>query len=416
MNAKLASIFTLAFFLAMLMPSALSTSISANRTSLDKGQRVFLNLSASGGVPPYYLSLTENGTYIFGGQGTVNTTRRVGYGYSYQPIYGPKSYGLNYTTQQLNQVGILNFTLRATDSTGLNASNTTIQITVNRPLNASLNLINTSVIYNTSSKLLAKPIGGTAPYNYSWFNSSCGSPSGRLISYNSSYVTNIINQTKNYCLVIKDNSSEVASATTILWPVSSITTSSGLIIRDGSNGQEIFPPSIYETAKGVIATNVTYGDIFDVGACGFNRTIIQEALSPNQSVIGTNGSITYKMLINQTIQFNNTDCYIKLLNVSWAPILHSTSYLFYQGASTTTTSIPQNPDLGTLSTSTYSSSTSSTTTIQASNVINKSQQSANSIASKPATKHKYLWLYIVIFVIAAGVIGYLALKMFGVLD
>lgn len=339
---------------------AMTVSLTTNRSVIDIGQNVLLSMSAYAGNNNYYFRLyNTSGAYITTLQTTNSTWQNSGWIYS--PTFQQTIYSTIYRAEPI-ATGLARYNLSVMDSSTLNVSNASVTIQVNPLPKVSISPYNVSVVSGTRITLASNPRLGTQPYKYGWYNGTC--QANRLVSTNTTYTTNLITSTSEYCLIITDNVGEQANAITVLSPVSYLQTASGLVVNNGNNATELFPPDIYTNASGIVATNITTGVVFNISQCRSRRSFLQQSISPNQSILFSNGSQVYTLPIGKPIGLNDTEagCYVKLLNVSWAPILKTVSYLFYNQ------SLPMPNFIGNITSSTTSSSTStidSTTSIGA---------------------------------------------------
>ena len=265
-----------------------------------------------------------------------NTTQNGTSPYTwYYKTFNTQGISLENNTYTFTQTGEYVIFESVFDSVG-NYSTATATIHVNPNPKVSISPLNASVIIGKNETLTAKVSGGTPPYTYQWYNKSgCYNVIGNTNS--SKYLTEEINVTQTYCVTIKDNYSQIASAKTTLTPVTKLINESS-IAQVVNNSLEILPPSITTIANGVLVANLTPGEAPILPLCGTNQEVIEVSLSPNATVLDINSTF-YNLKLGNAIALGS-GCDAELTNVSWIPAIHTNKIALYTYTPPATTTIP----------------------------------------------------------------------------
>jgi len=332
----------LAAFVLCGMLNALTVSFTANRAYADIGQNLTLLATASGGTAPYTFE-------FFHANATTGNT--IGY------------FNNAYTASlpvHLKQAGTANYLLRVYDYNWLNETNATISLTVNASPVLALAPKNITTQPYTSVMFSNTVTGGTPPYsNYSI----------DVEGVNSAGLSNNI----------------VAVNGTGLYLVTEV--ARDLLGRQAKGSALIdvaLAPTVATTANCQIINNFSQTEVVPL-TVGWNATsVVENYITPDYAgvTIGTNSITIYP---NNAFVYGGSGYYVRLLNLSWIPILQTISIAICPAvavapvgttttSSTTTTTTPTSSSTSSTSTTTLATTTTaqpvSTTTVNAASVAN----------------------------------------------
>ena len=319
------------------MASAMTASFTANRTYADSGQNLTLNLSVGGGVPPYYFTIYQ-GNYVEVTWMEANSSQTVNVGGKIDPILKTFSYA-NYRMKVFSGIS---YWLAATDSAE-NTTNSILQVTVNATPKVALSPGGIYVTPWTNQTFTNTVVGGTPPYSYS-YNITGGS----YVRYNNTIMFNGIGL---YYVGISVTDALNVMANSLLSKISTF-----------------LPPTSTSFGSCQALYNLSEGENATVQLNGQTLNVVAESVVPTGIEVVVSGS--YIQVDAAPVQV--AGYYIKLLNVTWMPILRTASIEFCPGWLTTTststvsTTATSSTTLSTISSSssTSTSTTSTTTTIK----------------------------------------------------
>jgi hypothetical protein len=214
-------------------------------------------------------------------------------------------------------------------------------VTVEPPLKVKIALASSAVLPGQSELLYADATGGVKPYSYQWFNNSACT-SLIINATGSSQTTNALNVSSGYCVRVNDSlgMQDIAYASANITVQHIIYGSSGAQISPSYGKGELIPPEVVSVQNGYTIYNVTPYSSFNIEFCGGLFNVTSGDFSPNSSTISASAH-QYNLLLDKPISFNGNGqgCFVRLSNVSWAPILHVITLEFFYGASSTSTSL-----------------------------------------------------------------------------